>query len=87
MCVLNSWRLESSDFGYYEWSDLLLAFSWSAEFRPQEASSELDSIPKTSLFHGGVCSSDVERITAVQKLDCPGTDTTNVGFQEHDVCS
>lgn len=65
LVVCSSWGFESSDFGNYERCHLLSAIPWSAELRPPKASGELDPIPSTTLLHGGICTSDISRITAV----------------------
>ncbi|GLT65265.1 hypothetical protein SLA2020_377040 [Shorea laevis] len=50
---------------------MLLAILGLAELRSSNAGSELDSIPKTALLHGAICSLDIPRISAIPCTHLP----------------
>ncbi len=83
--ALFSWGLEPSHQCNDERCDLLPSIPRSAELRSSKACCESDSFPTAALFHGGVCTADIEGFTAVQIIDSSRAYPANVGCKEHDV--
>ena len=85
--LCNSWRSESPNFSHHEWCNMLSSIPWSTQLRSSQTRRESHSLPSFALLHGRVCPSHFPWIPTVQGSHRARIDPTNVGCQEHDVCS
>ena len=81
-----SWWFEPFDL-HNQWSHLLPPLPRATQLRSPKAGGEPNPLPTSPFLRGWFCTLNLTRVTAVQSINNPRTDTTNVGRQEHDVRS